>query len=280
MDQLGSGIDGDELVAELAGQARMHGHAIIAVAGGEDGPSFAYTVGLAGLGHPGHPGHPELLVVMESQETAYALLNDLAFRVRDQQVRLDTPVVFAADATGRYDAVAAPVPPVVAAEHVTMADTVARAQGWPAPVAVTQVHLMDGDRHWPWETSERYGPPVPGSVLSPVPDVASLPRVELAPYEREVAPGLPHDTVAHVCLHVQRAERPARYVFREDGGWSFVCGEGGHDWGSEVRAAVLGRLVELDPTLAQVLDLPDEHEATRDEPGAAWVSVPSSSGTR
>lgn len=268
MDHGGSGIDGDELVAELAGQARMHGHAVIAVAGGEDGPSFAYTVGLAGLGHP---GHPELLVVMESQETAYALLNDLAFRVRDQQVRLDTPVVFAADATGRYDAVAAPVPPVVAAEHVTMADTVARAQGWPAPVAVTQVHLMDGDRHWPWETSERYGPPVPGSVLSPVPDVAVLPRLELAPYEREVAPGLPYDTVAHVCLHVQRAERPTRYAFREDGGWSFVCGAGGHDWGSEVRASVLGRLVELDPTLADILDLPDEHEATRDEPGAAWV---------
>lgn len=269
-----SGIDGDELTAELAGQARMHGHAIIAVAGGEDGPSFAYTVGLAAL------EHPELLVVMESQETAYALLNDLAFRVRDGRLRLDRPAVFAADATGRYDAVAAPVPPAVAAEHVAVADTVARAQGWPAPVAVAQVHLMDGDRHWPWETTERYGPPVPGSVLSPVPDVAALPRLEAAPYEREVAPGLAYDTPAHVCLHVQRGERPARYAFRESGGWSFVCGEGGHDWDTQVRGAVLGRLVDLDPTLRPLLDLPDEHEAERATPADAWVSSPSSPGTR
>ncbi|WP_447643932.1 DUF4262 domain-containing protein [Nocardioides zeae] len=269
-----SGIDGDELTAELAGQARMHGHAIIAVAGGEDGPSFAYTVGLAAL------EHPELLVVMESQETAYALLNDLAFRVRDGRLRLDRPAVFAADATGRYDAAAAPVPPAVAAEHVTVADTVARAQGWPAPVAVVQVHLMDGDRRWPWETTERYGPPVPGSVLSPVPDVATLPRLEVAPYEREVAPGLPYDTPAHVCVHVQRGERPARYVFREGGGWSFVCGEGGHDWDTQVRGAVLGRLVDLDPGLAPLLDLPDEHEAERATPADAWVSSPSGPGTR
>ena len=43
-------------------------------------PSFAYTIGLFGI------GHPELLVIGIDQRTAGALLNDVADQVRDGRV--------------------------------------------------------------------------------------------------------------------------------------------------------------------------------------------------
>ncbi|HEY1133481.1 MAG TPA: DUF4262 domain-containing protein [Nocardioides sp.] len=264
-DGTNQGMGAEQLRIELAAQARVHGHAVVAVTGDGEGPSFAYTVGLAAF------EHPELLVAMENQEVAHALLNDLGFLVRDGRARFDTAAVFPADPEGRYDAVAAPVPPMVAAEHATMADAVARATGWPAPVAVAQVHVMDADRLWPWETSPRFGPPVPGTVLTAVPDVAALPRLTVGPERPELAPGVLYDTRAHVCVHVQRGDRPVLLVFRDAGGWSLVCGERDHDWETDVRPALLGRLVDLDPSLAALLDLPDAHEAERDEPGLPWA---------
>ena len=47
--------------------------------GGDDdeGPAFGYTVGLFGL------GHPELVIVGTNADTAAAVLNDLAARIRD-----------------------------------------------------------------------------------------------------------------------------------------------------------------------------------------------------
>lgn len=65
----------DEMVAQTI---RKHGLFIQYVSGSRsDTPaSFAYTVGLFGL------GHPELVVCSTSPQTAHGLLNDLGDRVR------------------------------------------------------------------------------------------------------------------------------------------------------------------------------------------------------
>ena len=55
---------------------RRHGWAIQAVLGDEEGPPFAYTVGLAGF------GHAELILFATTQATAAAVLNELGEHVR------------------------------------------------------------------------------------------------------------------------------------------------------------------------------------------------------
>lgn len=55
---------------------RRHGWALQAVLGDEDGPPFAYTVGLTGF------GHAELILFATAQATAATVLNDLGELVR------------------------------------------------------------------------------------------------------------------------------------------------------------------------------------------------------
>lgn len=78
----------DQENARMADVIRRHGWFIQYVGGGacsrpgcgcgpDDGPSFAYTVGLHGL------GHPELLVFGVSTGTAVSVLNSLGAGIRD-----------------------------------------------------------------------------------------------------------------------------------------------------------------------------------------------------
>lgn len=78
----------DQEDARMKSVIRRHGWAIEYIGGefcsvpgcegsDDEGPPFAYTVGLFGL------GHPELLVFGLDPETTYAVLNDLGNRVRD-----------------------------------------------------------------------------------------------------------------------------------------------------------------------------------------------------
>lgn len=77
----------DQEDARMKSVIRRHGWAIEYIGGGwcsvpdcdggdDEGPPFAYTVGLFGL------GHPELLVFGLDPETSYLVLNELGGRVR------------------------------------------------------------------------------------------------------------------------------------------------------------------------------------------------------
>jgi Domain of unknown function (DUF4262) len=65
----------------LAGMIRHYGQFIQYVFGDDDGPSFAYTIGL--FDH----NHPELLILGLPEETAARVLNMLGDLVRDGRVR-------------------------------------------------------------------------------------------------------------------------------------------------------------------------------------------------
>ena len=65
--------------------------------------------------------------------------------------------------------------------------------------------------------------------------------------------------------------RPILLVSRADGDWQLLCG-GLHDEDAEgPLIAHLGHLLEADPTLEEVLELPDEFEAERAAVGEPWV---------
>ncbi|MBU2714106.1 hypothetical protein [Zooshikella harenae] len=66
-----------------------------------------------------------------------------------------------------------------------------------------------------------------------------------------------------VCPHVFQKTRPILLVIHEDGEWQCLCGYGDHT--SE------GHLVERDPSLNQLSDLPDGWEAERESPENTWL---------
>lgn len=64
--------------------------------------------------------------------------------------------------------------------------------------------------------------------------------------------------------------RPIQYVTRPDGDWFLLCGEDRPDSADAFRVMGVGRLVDSDPSLVEVLDLEPQHEAERSRVGDVW----------
>jgi hypothetical protein len=76
---------------------------------------------------------------------------------------------------------------------------------------------------------------------------------------------------ARTCSHVLEEDRPILLVSREpDGEVLAVCG-GENDTAETTRDVSLDQLLNLDPTLAPLADLPDGWVALRDSPGHDWA---------
>jgi len=58
----------------------------------------------------------------------------------------------------------------------------------------------------------------------------------------------------------------------DDGGWQFLTGENVSM--ADALLVSLGSVVERDPTVADLADLPEGWKATRADPGADWVREP------
>jgi hypothetical protein len=72
------------------------------------------------------------------------------------------------------------------------------------------------------------------------------------------------------CGHVFRRERPAKLVCHEKGDWQFMCGGTDHS-SADGHFVHVGVLLNLDPSLDQLADLPPGWEAERDDSGAPWI---------
>jgi hypothetical protein len=81
------------------------------------------------------------------------------------------------------------------------------------------------------------------------------------------------ETRAFICQHVFDDVRPVMLVCRSDGDWQLVCGSS-HEEGEGPRLVGLNHLLDRDPTLNEIVDLPDEWEAERSEVGGAWTRRP------
>jgi hypothetical protein len=85
-------------------------------------------------------------------------------------------------------------------------------------------------------------------------------------------PGRPPRTevVAYTCAQVFGERRPILLVSRAGGDWQCLCG--GYHTAREVPVMVaLDELLEADPSLAQLLDLPDDWEAERASVNDPWI---------
>lgn len=77
------------------------------------------------------------------------------------------------------------------------------------------------------------------------------------------------NTAAFVCEHVFGATRPVLYVCRSGGDWQFLCG-GDHGPEETPRLVGVGHLIERDPSLETILDLPRGWEAERESALSPW----------
>lgn len=79
----------------------------------------------------------------------------------------------------------------------------------------------------------------------------------------------PENTAGFCCEHVFTRSRPVLYVRHDqDGDWQFLCGDT-HDGGP--RLVCLGCVIERDPSLLTLADLPAGWGAIRERLGATWM---------
>jgi hypothetical protein len=78
------------------------------------------------------------------------------------------------------------------------------------------------------------------------------------------------ETTAFVCTHVFDNSRPILLVSREEGDWQCMCGKE-HNSREVVHVVGLNHLIERDPTLLELNDLPNGWEAERAHLGDPWL---------
>lgn len=77
------------------------------------------------------------------------------------------------------------------------------------------------------------------------------------------------EIAAFICRHIFAESRPVLLVSHADGDWQFLCGDG-HDVGELPHVVGLNHLLDRDPSLEELVDLPVNWEAERTEVGAPW----------
>jgi hypothetical protein len=73
------------------------------------------------------------------------------------------------------------------------------------------------------------------------------------------------------CGHVFRRERRVQLVGRPDADWQFMCGGLDHSDPNEPYHVSVGALLQFDPTLDELADLPVDWEAERPDIGSPWI---------
>ena|SRR5215469_8346863 len=73
------------------------------------------------------------------------------------------------------------------------------------------------------------------------------------------------------CCHVFRRERKVLFVDREGGDWQFLCGGTDHNGAKDAKWVMVRVLLEFDPSLDELGDLPPEWEAERKDLSSPWL---------
>lgn len=77
----------------------------------------------------------------------------------------------------------------------------------------------------------------------------------------------------YVCEHVFTKERPILYLCKEDEEWQFLCG-GLHREGEVPRVVGLNHILEDEPTIRALMNLPNNWEAERIDVESKWITSP------
>ena len=78
----------------------------------------------------------------------------------------------------------------------------------------------------------------------------------------------PHNLAVFTCVHVMKDRIPILLATHDedDGGWQFLCGTRSHG-NADVMIVCLQEIIEIDPTIISIADLPVGYKAVREELG-------------
>lgn len=226
--------------------------------GHDEGPAFAYTIG---LGH--RVGHPELLMAGLDHHLMHRCLNRIAERIM-KGLRL-------APGDALEDVLAGVPVAVEAVTDLALAETVIWS-GWfhrrkPEALAIV----------WPDRKGVFGWQPGAPSILDDLQPTAWRVPVDhtggLAPDPSWDFP-VPPDHHAISCTHVVDAGAAVLWAARQTDDqrvedWSIHCGADGHET-DDLRVVHLAHLVRSAPALRLIADLARDEEAWRDDPDDPW----------
>jgi hypothetical protein len=228
----------------------------------DDGPAFAYTVG---LGH--RAGHPELVMSGLDPALMHRSLNRLAERIVDGRRLAPGDVL---------EGVLGAAPVAVAAASPYALEEVVTWSGWfhrRRPDALVLV--------WPTTSGIFAWQPGAPEVLDELQPTGWREAVPLSgalahdpPWDFPVPP----DAEALTCTHVLEKGHPLLWVARQGDpargeDWSLHCGAAGHA-DDEVVVVHLAHLVRAAPGVRAVADLPLGWEAGRSDVDSEWRTSP------
>jgi hypothetical protein len=240
---------------DLRAVVDKHGHAVRCVVDevGED-RVIAYTVGLSTR------EHPELLCTGLPASSATWLLNQLGRRVHAGQLLRSGSHIDAGEPDDPY-----PVA-LINAEDDDELGVVELLYG---DRPTLQVIWTDSTGRFPWHMGYA-NPPSAQSLRGDVPvHLLDLPCPDVPP-----APGAAEraDDLVFATQGVADGALATTVSHDADGAWQFLDG----DVGEDDEPALLHRehLLDADPSLAEVLDIPAGSRAERDTPTSPWVRLP------
>ncbi|MGN6608901.1 MAG: DUF4262 domain-containing protein [Jatrophihabitans sp.] len=229
--------------------------------GPDDGPSFAYTVGL-----PHRAGHPELAISGQSASLMHGVLNEVAERIVERGL-----VVQPGDLLEGH-LVNAPL----LAEQVSRTGLEGQGIGglsrWfhRAPTPVLQLVWPSTHGVFGWQPGaspelERRQPRAWRIATTRTGATAVDPEWPLP---------VPPDDLAVVCTHVRRERATIGFVSRDvsdDGSecWYFDCGSGDHD-DDELTAEHIAHTIRSAPSLRAIADLGIGQGAWRLDSTSPW----------
>lgn len=228
----------------------------------DDGPAFAYTVG---LGH--RSGHPELLMSGLDPTLMHRALNGLARRVVDGR-RLAAGDVL--------EGVLGGAPVVLADASPYALDEVVTWSGWfhrrPPEALVVVWPSTAGVFAWQPGAPDVLDQLQPPGWREPVPMDGALAR------DPEWVLPVPPDYRVLTCTHVVEDRAPLLWVARESDSergedWTLHCGATGHRT-EEVVVTHLAHLVRGAPSVATLAALPLDWEGLRPDVDSPWVTRP------
>lgn len=228
----------------------------------DDGPAFAYTVG---LGH--RAGHPELVMSGLDPGLMHRALNRVAERVLAGRQFAAGDVL--EDVLGRVPVVLAQASVDGLEQTVTWASWFQR-----RPVEALVVVWPSTSAVFAWQ------PGAPDELDERQPPSWREPLDLRGPIARdpEWAFPVPPDLRALTCTHVTDEGAPVLWVGRESDpsrgeDWSLHCGGKGHV-DDAIVVAHLAHLVRGAPSVRELADLPLDWEAHRPDVDSEWVTRP------
>ncbi|HTU33641.1 MAG TPA: hypothetical protein VMF66_07550 [Candidatus Acidoferrum sp.] len=77
-----------------------------------------------------------------------------------------------------------------------------------------------------------------------------------------------------VCNHVFEKRKPILFVSRPDGHWLFLCGAAHPNVASSFKLVGIAHLLQQDPSLEELADLPVDWDAERETAEGEWLRTP------